>query len=142
MSAVPARQFRPVAPTSTSPRTMPLSTPAPTAPRRDHLSAVAAPEHARSMVLFTWSCLSIVIAAFATVLILNTAMASGAYERRDLKIELADLHQQRAALVMDLEANSSPQHLAVNAQELGMVPAGTLGSVFLEDGVVLESDGD
>jgi hypothetical protein len=91
MSAAPARQFRPVA-RPQYPATNPGLAPRP----RDHLRAVAAPEHARSLVPFTWMCIGMIFAALAAVLVLNTTMAEGAYERRDLKIELADLHQQRA----------------------------------------------
>lgn len=147
MSAAPLRQQRPSAKASIaihhaspgqragSPRANPAAAPR----RRDHLRAVVAPEQMRSMVPFAWLCVSIVIAAMASVLLLNTTMASGAYERRDLKIEIADLHQQRATLVNELGSNSSPQFLADVATDLGMVPAQTLGFVSLKDSVVLES---
>lgn len=134
MSAAPARQFRPV-----SRPLHPAASPAPATRQRDHLRAVPAPEHARSLVPFTWACVSMILGALAAVLILNTTMAEGAYERRDLKIELADLHQQRATLISALEANASPQWLSTRAGELGMQPATTLGFVSIEDGVVLES---
>lgn len=135
MSAAPLRQQRPSSRTA-SPRS-PLTSP----PRRDHLRAVAAPEQMRSMVPFAWVCVSIVIGAMAAVLLLNTTMSSGAYERRDLKIEIASLHQERATLVTQLESNSSPQFLANVASDLGMVPAKTLGFVSLQDSIVLESEG-
>jgi uncharacterized membrane protein len=102
---------------------------------------VSAPQQARSLVPFTWVCIGIVVAALAAVLLINTTMASGAYERRDMKIEIAELHQQRATLISTLEANSAPQHLSGTAVELGMVPAGTLGFVSLENSLVLESGG-
>ncbi len=93
------------------------------------------------MVPFAWLCVAIVLGSMAAVLILNTTMASGAYERRDLKIEIASLHQERASLVTQLESNSSPQFLANEAADMGMVPAETLGFVSLKDAVVLESEG-
>lgn len=105
---------------------------------RRHLRAVSAPEQARSLAPFAWTCVLIIIAALATVLAITTAMSEGAYERRDLKIEIAQLHQQRASLVSALEANSSPTYLAEAAQELGMEPATTLGFVSLTDRAVLE----
>ncbi|MEX0914203.1 MAG: hypothetical protein WDZ57_04545, partial [Demequina sp.] len=70
---------------------------------------------------------------------LNTTMAQGAYERRDLKIELSELHQQRSALITELEANSAPQHLSNTARDLGMVPAGAMGVISLEESSVGES---
>ncbi len=137
MSAAPVRQARPV-----SRSHAPATTPTPQPRRRDHLHAVSTPEQARSLMPFATLCVAIIVAALAGVLILNTTMASGAYERRDMKIELAELHQQRAALLTALEANSAPQHLSTTAEELGMVPAGTLGFVTIEDNVVIEQGGD
>lgn len=136
MSAAPLRQQRPTT-RAGAPRTKPAEAPR----RREHLRAVAAPEQVRSMAPFAWLCVSIVLGAMAAVLLLNTTMASGAYERRDLKVEIAQLHQERASLVTQLESNSSPHFLANAASDMGMVPAETLGSISLEDSVVLESEG-
>lgn len=134
MSAAPVRQQRPAT------RTTHSRTPA-QAPRRSaHLRAVAVPEQMRSMAPFASVCVLIVLGAMAAVLLLSTTMATGAYERRDLKIEIANLHQERAALVTELESNSSPQFLAKVASEMGMVPAETLGFVSLKDSIVLESE--
>ena len=83
----------------------------------------------------------IVIAALGAVLALNTSMAEGAYESRDLKIEIADLHQQRAAALTQLESNSAPGALAQQAQTLGMVPADRMGFITLATGHVLEAGG-
>ena len=133
MSAAPARQHR------SAPFARPATAPA---PRRDHLRAVAAPEHSRSLVPLTWASVSIIIGALAAVLLLNTAMAEGAYERRDLKIEIAQLHQQRAALITELEANSSPHLLAKNAAALGMVHARAMGFISLEARVAVDAGGE
>ncbi|GIG54282.1 hypothetical protein [Demequina activiva] len=105
---------------------------------RRHLRAVSAPEQARSLAPFAWTCVLIIMAALASVLAITTAMSEGAYERRDLKIEIAQLHQQRAALVSELEANSSPTYLAEAARGLGMEPHTTLGFVSLTDQAVLK----
>lgn len=78
------------------------------------------------------------LGALLAVLLLNTSMAAGAYERRALKIEIANLEQQRAVLVTQLEDNSAPQHLAQRAQDLGMEPAETLGFVSIADAAVLQ----
>jgi hypothetical protein len=131
MSAAPLRQQRPASrPASPEPR------------RREHLRAVSAPAQARSLVPFTFACLAIILGSLVAVLIINTSMAKGAYERRDLKIEIADLHQQRATLLSELEGYSSPQLLANKAVALGMEPAPKLGFVSLESGTVLEAEGN
>lgn len=135
MSAAPLRQPRP-RPHSESARRAGEDH-----ARRPHLRVVSAPEQARSLVPFAWMCALIVIAALSSVLLLNTSMARGAYERRDLKIEIADLHEQRAALMTTLEQKSSPTDLAYRARTLGMRPAKTIGFVSLDEKMVIESEG-
>jgi hypothetical protein len=83
----------------------------------------------------------IVLGALGAVLALNTSMAGGAYQSRDLKIEIADLHQQRAAALTKLESNAAPGALALQAQTLGMVPANHIGFVTLTTGQVLQAGG-
>ncbi|WP_084127090.1 hypothetical protein [Demequina sp. NBRC 110054] len=106
--------------------------------RAPHLRAVAAPEQARSIVPFAMLCVSVIVAALASVLLINIAMTEGAYERRDLKIEIAQLAQERDDLVTELEESSAAPRLAQRASELGMQSADTLGFVSLEQGVVLK----
>ena len=132
MSAAPMRHPRPIPATKARPTS---------AGRRDHLRAVAAPEQARSLVPFAWTCALIVIAALGAVLLLNTSMAQGAYERRDLKIEIAELHEQHASLVTLLEQKSAPDQLGYHARVLGMRPAAIIGFISLADDVVIESGG-
>ncbi|WP_144276402.1 hypothetical protein [Demequina sp. NBRC 110053] len=134
MSAAPLRR----------PRTVPASArqqATPTSRQRPELRAVSAPEQARSLAPFAWSCLAVILGAMLAVLMINTAMSQGAYERRDLKIEIAQLHQQRASLISELEANSSPALLADAAAELGMQPHQQMGFVSLTDGLVLQQGG-
>ena len=159
MSAAPARHPRPIAPTpGPRPAVRPQrsgqpqrssqphrsSQPQRRAPqgapgRRDHLRAVAAPEQARSLVPFAWTCALIIIGALTAVLFINTSMARGAYERRDLKIEIAALHEQKATLVTKLEQKSSPDELGADARGLGMLPADRFGFISLADTLVIES---
>lgn len=154
MSAAPARHPRPIAPSPrpgsrTAPaarptpngRTQPQRRPqaAPQPGRRDHLRAVAAPEQARTLIPFAWTCALIIIGALSAVLLVNTSMAGGAYERRDLKVEIANLHEQRTDLVTQLEQKSAPSRLGENARMLGMQPAHQFGFLSLADNVVIES---
>lgn len=106
---------------------------------RPHLRAVAAPEQARSLAPFAWTCILIIVGALVGVLLLNTTMAEGAYERRDLKIEIANLHQERSRLIGELEANSSASRLAEAATAMGMEKSQTQGFVSLSEGSVLEN---
>lgn len=88
---------------------------------------------------FAWTCALIIIGALSAVLLLNTSMARGAYERRDLKVEIANLHEQRSALVTQLEQKSSPDQLGDAAKALGMQPAVQFGFLSLADQIVIES---
>lgn len=133
MSAVPLRQQRPM------PR--PSATPHPTAASQRHLRAVAAPQQARSLASLAWTCIVLMVASMAAVLLISTAMTEGAYERRDLRIELSQLQQQRSTLVSQLEAKASPRFLADSAAALGMEPASTLGFISIERAAVLEQGG-
>lgn len=143
MSAAPLRRDHDAPPRprasaaarATSARPAPASRPA--TEQRPRLRAVGTPEQARSLAPFAWACVLIILASLGSVLLLNTAMAQGAYERRDLKIEIATLHQERSSLVSALEANSAPNRLANAAEKLGMRPHETLGFVSIDRGAVL-----
>ncbi|WP_062072753.1 hypothetical protein [Demequina sediminicola] len=130
MSAVPARQVRTDAAARPGRTTEAAGT-------RRHLHAVATPQPARSLGPFVATCVLIALAAIASVLVVNTQMTQGAFERRDLKIEIANLHQERASLVGQLESLSAPAALAAQAEGMGMVPASSLGFVSIEDSAVL-----
>ncbi len=107
--------------------------------RREHLRAVSAPQRSRSIAPFAALCVALVLAALGAVLVLNTSMAEGSYEQRSLQIEIADLHQQRAAALTQLEANAAPGKLAAAATALGMEPAKQIGFVSLENDQILDA---
>ncbi|MFW7413938.1 hypothetical protein [Demequina sp. SO4-18] len=131
MSAAPLRRLHEAPSRPGAARPAPAR---PTTEIRPRLRAVGAPEQARSLAPFAWLCVLIILTALTSVLLFNTTMAQGAYERRDLKIEIANLHQERSSLVTAIEANSAPTRLADAAKEMGMRPAETYGFVSLADG--------
>ena len=94
-----------------------------------------------SIIPFVVLCVAIVVAALVSVLLLNTTMAAGAYQARDLKIQSANLLEQRAALLTQLDANAAPQNLADKAAALGMAPAVEVGYISLKDGSVRRAGG-
>ncbi|MCJ7826941.1 MAG: hypothetical protein MUP36_01685 [Demequinaceae bacterium] len=85
--------------------------------------------------------MTIVVGSLVSVLLLNTTMAAGAYEARDLLIETANLMERRADLLLELDENSSPQSLSEKAAALGMRPAEEMGYISLEDGTVRRAGG-
>ncbi len=69
-------------------------------------------------------------------LILNTSMASLAYEIRDQRIELAQTQAEIDSLEAKLRTVSSTSHLREQATKNGLVPVGPIGVISLERGTV------
>lgn len=80
---------------------------------------------------------SLLLAGLAGVLALNTTMARDSFEVGRLEARVAELSDTREALALEVNARSAPQHLAVKARGLGMVPADSAAFVDLEQGTVL-----
>lgn len=133
MNAAPARvpSFAPSARRATQPLAAP-----PTAPEtRIHL--VAAPARSRSRVPFVLLCMAVLAGALVSVLLLNTSMAHGAYEERELQSTIARLAEQEQALLAELDAKSSPGALAQRARKLGMVQDSTPAFLDLAVGKII-----
>ncbi|WNB84858.1 hypothetical protein [Cellulomonas sp. ATA003] len=131
MSALP-QSFAP------APRTVP----APPGPSRSRtpasrLRVVRAPEHHRTRVPFVVLCIAILAGALLGALVLNTTMASAAYEKHEMEIELAQLARTEQSLQTQLEAQASPPQLAASARALGLVQAPPSAYLRLADGAVL-----
>ncbi|MCV2393426.1 hypothetical protein OEB99_03825 [Actinotalea sp. M2MS4P-6] len=95
------------------------------------------PARARTRVPFVALCMAVLAAALLTVLLLNTAMAQGEYERYGLATRLAQSAQRQQELVTELDEAAAPAKLAARARALGMVPSTTGGYLRLSDGAVL-----
>jgi len=102
---------------------------------------VRPPQQARTRVPFVLACMAVLAGALLCALLLNTTMASNAYESYRLTTELGQLDQDAKDLRADLDAKSSPAELAAAARALGMVPAGGTGWLRLSDGTVQGLDG-
>ncbi|WP_258726764.1 hypothetical protein [Cellulomonas sp. NS3] len=130
MSAQSALRVAPArAPRPSSPQAAPQTTP--------RLLLVRAPAQTRTRVPFVLVCMAILGGALLTALLLNTTMASGAYEKHDLDRELARLSVQEQDLAAELDRRSSPSELAAAARALGMVRATSPAWLQLSDGSVL-----
>ncbi len=94
-------------------------------PRRDRQGA------------FVALCLAVLVGGLVGLLMLNTAMAKGSFELKDLRVtsnELSDIQDYLAARVDRL---SAPDALARRAQAQGMVPSQSAAFLRLSDGKVL-----
>lgn len=68
---------------------------------------------------------------------LSIAVSGGAYEARALQTELKDLTRVERVLAQNTDRLASPQNLAENAAQLGMVQNSTPATIRLSDGAVL-----
>lgn len=116
-------------------RAYPLpSRPAAAPPPR--LRVVGAPAQSRTRVPFVLACMAVLGGALLAALLLNTQMASLAFERYELSNELGRLRQDRMDLVASLDYRSSPTQLAEAARARGMVESNGPGWLRLADGTV------
>ncbi|GAA2465370.1 hypothetical protein [Agromyces soli] len=81
--------------------------------------------------------LGAIILVAAAQLVISVAMTQGAYELDSLRVQQTKLERDRQIVAEELDALQSPQNLARNAEELGMVPNTTPVYLRLSDGAVL-----
>ena len=96
------------------------------------VDAAPAVAHAGFRVL----CLLVVLGAFASVLLLNTARAEGSYILSRLGSEATALHDQKVTLEAELANLESAETLAENARRLKMVPSTSTATLRLSDGAI------
>ncbi|MEE6274052.1 hypothetical protein V2J56_11945 [Georgenia sp. MJ206] len=101
------------------------------------LRVVRNPAPARSLMPYFLLCAAILLGSLVGALLLNTQMAVGAYELHDSQRELNRLVETEASLRQQVEVAGSPATLQRSAEELGMVPADSIGFIRLADGSVL-----
>lgn len=116
MSALPASAARalPVRPSTSAPASTPSQA---TGPR---LRLVEAPAHERSSTRFVMACIVLLLMSVLGVLLLNTEMANGAYERADLtkvRSQEAIIGEQLSQELADI---STAENLSKRAEQLGM----------------------
>ncbi|HMO10549.1 MAG TPA: hypothetical protein PKB06_03385 [Actinotalea sp.] len=123
---------------ATSPLRRPVSPAAPPRTREQpRLRLVPPPVRSRARVPFVALCMALLTASLLSVLLLNTAMAQGEYERYALATRLAQSAQRQQLLVTELDRAAAPASLAGRAAALGMVPSSAGAYLRLHDGVVL-----
>lgn len=129
---------------------LPFQTPAPStdprpatgSPQRRHLRPVRTAVSRRrglSPLLAALTCVGILLAIFAAQLGLSIAVSEGAYEARALELEQRDLMRVERVLAQNVDKLSSPQNLAENAVNLGMVQNSTPATLRLSDHKILGS---
>lgn len=93
----------------------------------------------RSPVTAGLIAVSLILLILAAQLGLSIAVSQGAYDMRALENEQRDLSRVERVLSQNVDKLSSPQNLAENAANLGMVQNARPATLRLSDGAVLGS---
>ena len=104
---------------------------APEPRRRTVLSVVPAVVGGRRLP-FAVFCFGVMLAALATVLVLNISVSGGQYEVVKLRNQEQALTQENEALAQQAQKLEAPQSVAAKAAELGMVVPGSVASIDLD----------
>jgi hypothetical protein len=86
---------------------------------------------------FALICVVLLAAGLVALLMMNTALASGIYQLKNLQAQSGTLTDQQEQLTQAVDDLRSPRNLANRAQQLGMVPAKSMAFVRLSDGAIL-----
>lgn len=100
------------------------------------LSVVPTPAPARGFWSVVLVCLLLLVASFSVAFHLNTRMVQGAYEIKNISVELNEAAAREATLKKDVIAVATPQQLRARAEGLGLVPAVGAQHIDLETGVI------
>jgi hypothetical protein len=87
--------------------------------------------------VFAVLCMALLAAGLMGLLLLNTALAQGAFTLQNLTVTSGSLTDQAHGLRQSVEAQSNSSALAQRAVQLGMVPAKSMAFVRLSDGQIL-----
>lgn len=119
-------------------RALPLpEAPQPAPARRLRLVPVRTAGRVKPRLGYAIVALGAIVAVAAAQLVLSVAMTQGAYEIDHYRIQQQDLVREQQVVREQLDALQSPQNLARNAEELGMVPNTNPVYLRLSDGAVL-----
>lgn len=111
----------------------------PRVPRERHIEIVSTrrQKRARPRAVYALVTVGSLFAILAAQLLLSIVVSDGAYRISELQQQQRELARDQQSLTEELQVLESPQHLAANAESLGMV--GNSGTAFLRlsDGKVL-----
>ncbi len=101
------------------------------------LRVVESPGQERSATWFIIACVSLLLGAIVSVLLMNTEMTKGAYTQRALNVEISNAAVATQTLEADLDEFATPANLAARAAGLGMVQMVNPGVISLAEHKVI-----
>lgn len=114
-----------------------VAEPRPVAPRKPDLTVVPPPRLRAPKAPFVVLVLALLGGGLVALLLLNTALAQGAFTLHDLQRRGVTLTETQQALERQLADEQQPGALARRAKALGMVPGGVPAFVRLPGGKIL-----
>lgn len=120
----------------------PRRRPAEPAPR-PHIEIAPSREQRRARPTVAYAVITVasLFLIFAAQLLLSIVVSDGAYQIATLQSQQKELLRSQEALTESLDLAASSQNLAINAANLGMVPAGSPLFLDLETGAVMGAPG-
>lgn len=115
----------------------PLPTVSPGQPRRLDVVPTRDQKRARPKSLYALVTVGGLFAILVAQLLLSIVVSDGAYQISSLQQEQKELLRDHQSLGEELHVLESPQHLAANAEQLGMVTNSNTAYLRLSDGAVL-----
>lgn len=117
----------------------PLSRPdsLPRSPRRLDVVPIRSQKRARPKAFYALMTVTGLFAILVAQLLLSIVVSDGAYQISALQQQQKELARDQQSLTEELHVLESPQHLAANAEQLGMVTNSNTAYLRLSDGVVL-----
>jgi hypothetical protein len=109
----------------------------PLQPRHIEIVSTRSQRRARPRMVYAALTIAGLFAILIAQLLLSIAVADGAYRIAALQGVQRELSRDQQTLTEQLHVLQSPQHLAANAQALGMVANGSTAFLRLADGAVL-----
>lgn len=110
---------------------------APRVPRRLDVVTTRSQKRARPKAVYAVVTVAGLFAILIAQLLLSIVVSDGAYQISALQQQQKELSRDQQSLTEQLHVLESPQHLAANAEELGMVANSNTAYLRLSDGAVL-----
>ena len=106
-------------------------------PRHIDIAPTRSQRKARPRAVYALVTVAGLFAILLAQLLLSIVVSDGAYQISGLQQEQKELSRDQQALTEQLHVLESPQHLAANAESLGMVASAGTAYLRLADGAVL-----
>ncbi|MDP9807008.1 hypothetical protein J2S70_001590 [Trueperella bonasi] len=100
------------------------------------LEVVPTPAPARGFFGTVFVCLALFVGSISVAFHLNTLMIQGAYDVKNINVELNEVTAREATLEKEAIGVSTPHELRKRASSLGLVPAEAALHIDLETGVI------